>query len=428
MIDVYPRYAELLARRGTAADAGRPARGSARFSADDLRDLQVWQKLAWIDPFYLDGDARVRRAGRQGRQFTRGRQGACCASVELELLNAVIPDYRDAAARGPDRALDLAVLPPDSAAAVRYATSTCGPTRTRACRASRFVHPEDAAEQLERAPACHERLFGRRPVGLWPSEGSVSDAMVPLAAAAGLHVDGDRRADPRADARASRSRRDGRGQVEQPDRLYAPYIVRGRRRGGRLRVPRSRAVGSDWVHLRRLGGRRGGRRLRRPARGGGPPVRGPRPAGERRSSRSSWTARMPGSISRAAAGRSCGRSTGGLPPIPSCGPSRWARPAGAAPHELTGIFPGLLDRRELLHLDRPSPTTSAPGASWPTPAQALDAAGDGRRRRRRRGRARKSSSPKAATGSGGTATTIRPTTTSSSTTCSGGTCGMSTAC
>jgi len=32
----------------------------------------------------------------------------------------------------------------------------------------------------------HKRLFGKRPVGLWPSEGSVSDAMVPLAAAAGF--------------------------------------------------------------------------------------------------------------------------------------------------------------------------------------------------------------------------------------------------
>ncbi len=50
----------------------------------------------------------------------------------------------------------------------------------------RFQHPEDASEQLERAAACHERLFGRRPVGLWPSEGSVSDAMIPLVAKAGF--------------------------------------------------------------------------------------------------------------------------------------------------------------------------------------------------------------------------------------------------
>src|ERR1043166_6891043 len=52
MIDLYPRYAELQARR-------RHAPGS--FTPDDLRDLQVWHKLVWIDPSYLDTDTRVRR-------------------------------------------------------------------------------------------------------------------------------------------------------------------------------------------------------------------------------------------------------------------------------------------------------------------------------------------------------------------------------
>src|SRR5438034_10812448 len=34
----------------------------------------------------------------------------------------------------------------------------------------RFVHPEDAEDQLARALAYHERLFGRRPVGLRSEE------------------------------------------------------------------------------------------------------------------------------------------------------------------------------------------------------------------------------------------------------------------
>ena len=70
MIDIYPRYAELLARRGpmaTPADAREAAR---RFNADDLRDLQVWQKLAWFDPFHLDGDARVKALVAKGRLFS----------------------------------------------------------------------------------------------------------------------------------------------------------------------------------------------------------------------------------------------------------------------------------------------------------------------------------------------------------------------
>src|SRR5262245_11849516 len=58
MIDVYPRYAELMARRGGLATPARSV--AARFSPRDLRDLQVWHKLAWLDPSYLESDARTR--------------------------------------------------------------------------------------------------------------------------------------------------------------------------------------------------------------------------------------------------------------------------------------------------------------------------------------------------------------------------------
>src|SRR5213075_3602549 len=87
MIDIYPRYAELLALRGgtlpTAADR-RAAAG--RFSLDDLRDLQVWHKLAWIDPLYLDDDARVRQLVAKGRGYAE-EDKTVLRTVELEILN-----------------------------------------------------------------------------------------------------------------------------------------------------------------------------------------------------------------------------------------------------------------------------------------------------------------------------------------------------
>src|SRR5213593_3864331 len=97
MIDVYPRYAELLARRGGSLPTAADRRAAAgRFSRDDLRDLQVWHKLAWIDPLYLDGDSRVRDLVRKGRQFSEDDKQTL-RDVELELLNQVIPEYRAAA-------------------------------------------------------------------------------------------------------------------------------------------------------------------------------------------------------------------------------------------------------------------------------------------------------------------------------------------
>ena len=213
MIDAHPRYGELLARR----DAGAP------FETGDLRDLQVWHKLAWIDPLYLDADPRVRALVDKARGFSEADK-AGLREVELELLNRVIPEYREAAARGQ---VELSASPfyhpilpllCDSDVYLRTHPVSRRPRRP-------FRRPEDAAEQLERAAACHARLFGQRPVGVWPSEGSVSDAMVPLVAAAGFRW---MATDEMILARTLgvAFSRDSAGQVDHPEHLYTPYSVR----------------------------------------------------------------------------------------------------------------------------------------------------------------------------------------------------------
>ena len=213
MIDAYPRYAELLTLRAAAA----------RFSVGDLRDLQVWHKLAWIDPLYLEGDPRVRGLVARGRGFSEDDK-AVLRDVELELLNKVIPEYREAAARGQ---IELSASPfYHPILPLLCDTDVYLRTHPEARRPRQpFRRPEDAADQLERAAACHARLFGERPVGLWPSEGSVSDAMVPLVDAAGFRW---MATDELILARTLgiTFTRDSRGQVEQPEHLYTPYIVR----------------------------------------------------------------------------------------------------------------------------------------------------------------------------------------------------------
>jgi alpha-amylase/alpha-mannosidase (GH57 family) len=222
MIDIYPRYAELLARRGpmtTAAEAGAAA---ARFTIDDLRDLQVWQKLVWLDPLYLEGDARVRGLIEKGHQFSEDDK-SLLREIELEVLNRVVPEYRQAVSRGQ---VELStspfyhpILPLLCDTDVYKRTHPDSPLPIR-----RFVHPEDALEQMTRAVVCHERLFGQRPTGLWPSEGSVSDAMVPLVARAGFAwMATDEQVLGRTLGLAFS--RDARGQVDLPERLYIPYTV-----------------------------------------------------------------------------------------------------------------------------------------------------------------------------------------------------------
>lgn len=222
MIAPYPRYAELLARRD-AAGASLSARvQAAQFSVDDIRDLQVWHKLVWIDAAYFESDARVRALVEKGRGFGEGDK-ATLRSIELELLRKVVPEYRDAAARGQ---VELSTSPfyhpilpllCDTDVYLRTHPDSRMPREP-------FRHPEDATEHLTRAVALHEQLFGVRPLGLWPSEGSVSDAMVPLVARAGFRwMATDEAILARTTGQAIT--RDGNGHVEQPDALYRPYSV-----------------------------------------------------------------------------------------------------------------------------------------------------------------------------------------------------------
>jgi alpha-amylase/alpha-mannosidase (GH57 family) len=212
MIDLYPRYAELLQKRDT--------RGG--YTDQDFLDLQVWHKLAWVDPFYLDTDPRVRRLVQKQQNFSEDDKLELRA-VELEILGRVIPEYRNAAERGQ---VELSTSPfyhpilpllCDTDIYLKTHPSSAVPRPA-------FRHPEDAAEQLMRARDCHNRLFGHLPSGLWPSEGSVSDEMAELAAKAGFQwMATDEAILGRTIEREFR--RDAQGRVEHPEVLYRSYAV-----------------------------------------------------------------------------------------------------------------------------------------------------------------------------------------------------------
>ena len=174
MIGPYPRYAELHAYR-----MERRA-----FSEADLRDLQVWHKLAWMDPDLLTNDERLVALIEKDRHYTEADKAALRA-VERELLQRVVPEYRAAGERGQ---VELATSPfyhpilpllCDSDIHLRAHPHAARPR-------VRFARPGDARLQIDRAMAFHERMFGSRPQGMWPSEGSVSDEAVRLMADAGL--------------------------------------------------------------------------------------------------------------------------------------------------------------------------------------------------------------------------------------------------
>ena len=265
-----------------------------------------------------------------------------------------------------DRAVGVAVLPPDPAAAVRHRHLPAHASRCRAMPRQPFRHPEDAARAAGRAPcAATSGCSASAPVGLWPSEGSVSDAMVPLVARRGLPLDGDRRADPGADARHRLHAAMATGTSISPSGSTRRTSVTAGGARGRVRVPRPRAVGSDRLHLRGLG-----RRTPPPTTSSGAwsrPAAGyaQRPAGKS------------ATISVILDGENAWEHfEGGGRPFLRALYRRLSRPSRAAdgddgrgvrepPRTLTGHLSRAPGSTPTSTSGSATPTTSAPGASWP---------------------------------------------------------------
>jgi alpha-amylase/alpha-mannosidase (GH57 family) len=176
MLRRWPRYAELSDWSNSA--------GAAMFGLRDWRDLQLLSQLAWMDEEYLKQDPVVSQLARKGSDYNEADK-ELLREKQLELLARVLPEYRRAQETGQ---IEISTTPfyhpilplvcdTEIARVANHLSLVPHPP---------FRHPEDALEQLTRARQYHQRVFGRTPAGLWPSEGSVSDQALALAAELGF--------------------------------------------------------------------------------------------------------------------------------------------------------------------------------------------------------------------------------------------------
>jgi alpha-amylase/alpha-mannosidase (GH57 family) len=171
----WPRFAELQSR---VASGGAEA-CVAQFEVRDWRDLQLLSQLSWMDEEYIAKDPIVNALAAKGSGYTEADKSAL-REKQLELMGAVLPEYRIAAERGQIEISTTPyyhpILPLLCDTDVAMISNPHTPLPQPA-----FRYPEDAREQLIRARKYHERVFGTPPAGLWPSEGSVSDAALEIA-------------------------------------------------------------------------------------------------------------------------------------------------------------------------------------------------------------------------------------------------------
>jgi alpha-amylase/alpha-mannosidase (GH57 family) len=222
LIGRFPRFAELLALRGPRNDEASLRVVAPRFGAAEMRDLQVLSKLAWFDLDWRDRDAALRTLIEKGRDYTE-EDKRVLAERERALLAAVVPAYRRAADEG---RVELSASPYYHPILPLLCDSDVHrEAHPGAYVPRRFRHPEDAADQIRRAIDRHTQVFGRPPVGMWPSEGSVSEEAVSEMARAGLvWTASDEGVLERSIQRPLH--RDSRGTAHPVDLLYRPWIRR----------------------------------------------------------------------------------------------------------------------------------------------------------------------------------------------------------
>jgi alpha-amylase/alpha-mannosidase (GH57 family) len=176
LIGRYPRYHELWERFRSAGDS--PERADKYFQPQDFTDLQVLSQIAWFDEFFLN-DPDISALIQKSRGYSLEDQSFVIAR-QRELLGKVLPAHATAAQQG---RIEISTSPFYHPILPLVCDTNMGGISTPGLPLpqNRFRHPEDAREQLLRGLDLHQQVFGVRPVGVWPSEGSVSEEALSIA-------------------------------------------------------------------------------------------------------------------------------------------------------------------------------------------------------------------------------------------------------
>lgn len=183
MVQPFPRYAELLNKRGSTFYGDDIRHGLRYFTDQEFLDLQVWFNLAWCGYTAVRLYPELGALRKKGRHFTEEEKGRVL-DIHLEIMRLVLEKYRAAEERGQAELTTTPFFHPilplvyDSQFAERALPGRTFPER--------FHWPQDAEAQIRLAVDQHAKFFGKKPRGLWPSEGSIAPELIPLMERTGI--------------------------------------------------------------------------------------------------------------------------------------------------------------------------------------------------------------------------------------------------
>jgi alpha-amylase/alpha-mannosidase (GH57 family) len=229
MIRPYPRYLELFQKRGTGNEPFE--RAVKRFSERDLRDLQVWHNLTWMHPLLFERDSELKAFRQKGQNWTEAEK-AWLLQKQMAILAEVIPLHRELMRTGQ---VELTTTPYYHPILPLLWDKRSARQAMPGCALPKHLepYPEDVQMQLQRGVEYFQQLFGQKPLGLWPSEGSVSQEIIPAIAECGIEWIATDEEILAASTNGWISR-DASGHLRHPEMLYRPWRLE--ERGKQLQI------------------------------------------------------------------------------------------------------------------------------------------------------------------------------------------------
>ena len=175
VISIYPRYYELYLKNLS----------KKQFTQQDFLDLQVWFNLAWTDPLFRDKSAELTNLVYKGRFFSE-EEKLLVLDKQTDILEDILPTYKKFMATGQ---IELTISPYyHPILPLLYSTKTALEANPKTLLPkAKFSYPQDAKSQIDSAIKFYQDRFVNQPLGMWPSEESVSEHILPYIIQAGIN-------------------------------------------------------------------------------------------------------------------------------------------------------------------------------------------------------------------------------------------------
>ncbi len=176
-------YENLIQPNSRFLELYRKAKSSKNpieeFDENDFRDLQVWYNLAWVGQL-----TRLRpqfqRFFKKGLNFTETEK-QILLELHLEVMQEIVPTLKRLQNLGQ---IELSVSPfyhPILPLLCNSKIAEVGLPNINLSE-SIFSFPQDAQLQLSKGKEYFTKFFEREPLGVWPSEGSLSEEVLQIIA------------------------------------------------------------------------------------------------------------------------------------------------------------------------------------------------------------------------------------------------------